>query len=126
MNCTQVLDSLGFECKPISDRLLRVWSPFTYGNDGEVIGLYVERTNAGYRVTDGAEALSHAESMGVDISKKRLALLRAAAGKSAEISSGGEIWASTDEGGLSAAVAGVLNAATAVSHFEHRWAPRGV
>ena len=98
MNCSNVLRDMGFECKQLSDKMLRVWSPFTYGIDGEVIGFYVEQTNAGYRVTDGAQALRHAESVGIELNKKRLEVLRSIAGGSANISSGGEISASA--GGL--------------------------
>lgn len=124
MKCSDVLANMGFECKQLSERMLRVWSPFTYGMDGEVIGVYVERTNAGYRVTDGAESLMHAESMGISLSKARLGLLDRIAGRDATISNGGEIFATASESELPIAIAAVVNAATAVSHLEFKWMPR--
>ncbi len=125
MNCTKLLAAMGFRCREVSEKLLRVWSPFTYGNDGEVVGFYVEETaHARYRVTDGAESLRHAASMGVNLSRSRVGTLQEIAGDTAHISSGGEISATADESSLAAAIAAVLNAALAVSHMELRWMPR--
>lgn len=126
MNCSDLISSLGFECMQLSERTMRVWSPFTYGPDGEFIGFFVEKTNAGYRVTDAAESLQHAESLGIQLSKKRLDFLRSVVGDPSLISPGGEIAASTNEAGLSETMAAVLNAAMAVSHLEFRWMPRGI
>lgn len=125
MNCTEVMANMGFECAELSEKMLRVWSPFTYGNDGEVIGFYVERVGPDkYRVTDGAASLRHAASMGIGLNRKRIEALRAIAGPDANVSDGGEISAAASELGLTDAIAAVLNAALAVSHLEFGWRPR--
>lgn len=125
MNCTDTLASMGFKCAEVSENMIRVWSPFTYGNDGEIVGFYVETTGTDkYRVTDGAESLRHASSLGINLGRNRLDALRAIAGPRALVSSGGEISATADQSSLTEAIAAVLNAALAVSHLEFRWLPR--
>lgn len=124
MMCADVMTRMGFSCAELSETMLRVWSPFTYGDDGEVVGLYVEKIRNGYRVTDGAESLRHASSLGIRLNKKRLEALRKASSSGALVSSGGEISAIADESNLTDAIAAVLNAALVVSHFEAQWLPR--
>ncbi len=124
MNCQSLIANMGFNCQPLSVDTLRIWSPFTYGSDGEVVGLYVESYTGGFRITDNAESLMHASSMGIKISKQRIEALRRASGTSVQISDGGEISMIVDEDHIGDGVASVLNAAMAVSHFETVWAPR--
>lgn len=124
MNCLDLIDDLGFECQTVGKNTLRLWSPFTYGNDGENIGVFVEAFGNGFRVTDNAEALFHASAMGINISKKRLEMLRRIAGTSVDITDGGEIIAQTAGKDVRQAIASVLNAAMSVSHMEFSWVPR--
>ncbi len=124
MNCQSVIANMGFDCQPLSADTLRVWSPFTYGSDGEIVGLYVESYPGGFRITDNAESLMHASSMGIKISKPKIEALRRASGSSVKISDGGEISIAVDGDHIGEGVASVLNAAMAVSHFESSWAPR--
>ncbi len=124
MNCQSILSGMGFECLSLGEDTLRVWSPFTYGGDGEVVGLYVESYSGGFRITDNAESLMHASSMGIKISKVRMEALRRASGSSVKISDGGEIAITVDKDHIGEGVASVLNAAMAVSHFESIWTPR--
>lgn len=123
MNCETIIANLGFECQALGDEVLRVWSPFTYGEDGELIGLYVEQLHDGYRVTDNAESLMHASMMGVRLSDKRFTALRRAS-HGVDISDGGVISAMANRDSLKDAVASVLNASLAIGHFETLWKPR--
>lgn len=124
MNCQSVISSMGFVCREVGGDALRVWSPFTYGHDGERIGLYVEKAGSGYRVTDNCEALMHASYMGINLTQGRMNAIRKAAGVGAQVSEGGEITANVSEEMLGSGVAAVLNATMAVSHFETQWQPR--
>ncbi len=124
MKCSEILGNLGFDCASVNAKTLRLWSPFTYGTDGEQVGVYVEELSNGYVVSDNAEAVMHASAMGINISKRRLETLRGVAGSSVKIADGGEITAAADESSVSEAVASVLNAAMSVGHLETVWRPR--
>jgi len=97
MNCVDLISRIGFSCKQISPDTMRLWSPFTYGNDGHVVGLYVEKLNSGYRISDDAEALMHASTMGIKLSKRRIDLLKRVCGETVKISDGGVISAMANE-----------------------------
>jgi hypothetical protein len=124
MNCSTLISSLGFECRPLGEGALRIWSPFTYGQDGECVGLYVEDQGATFRVTDNAEAVCHAMSMGVSLSKARMEALRKAIPADVQLSPGGSMYMTVREPELPSAIASVLSASMAVGHFEAQWAPR--
>lgn len=124
MNCQSVIASMGFRCRDIGGETLRIWSPFTYGNDGQRIGLYVEKTATGYRVTDNCEALRHASSMGINLTANKINAVRRSVGFEALVSDGGEISAYVTEEKIGQGVASVLNATLAVSHLEGHWAPK--
>jgi len=124
MKCSDVLSNLGFNCATVGANTIRVWSPFTYGEDGEQIGLYVEKHSDGYVVSDNAEAIMHASSMGVNVSKKRMETLRRMAGHLVNIADGGEITAAASAESVPDAVVSVLSAAMGVGHLEAMWRPR--
>ena len=50
MNCQSLLSNIGFECTNLDADTLRIWSPFSYGSDGELIGVYVEKRGDRYHV----------------------------------------------------------------------------
>lgn len=124
MKCSDILGNLGFDCAQVNENLLRVWSPFTYGDDGEEVGVYVEKLSDGFVVSDNAEAMMHAASMGISLSKNRLATLRNVAGHSVTIADGGEITAAASAESVPDAVATVIGAALGVGHLEAVWRPR--
>lgn len=125
MNCQSVINQLGFRCLDLGSETLRVWSPFTYGNDGERIGFYVEKMPAGYVVTDNCEALMHADCMGINLTKGRLDQIRATNSfDPALLSENGALIKFVSEDQLQEGMVSVLNAAIAVSHFETQWRPR--
>lgn len=124
MNCDDVIAGMGFHCLSIGGGALRILSPFTFSNDGERIGLYVEETASGYLVTDACESLMHASSMGISLTANRLKAVRKSVGSSVQISDSGEISSIVGKDALGSALAAVLNGSLAVSHFETQWAPR--
>jgi Domain of unknown function DUF1828 len=123
MNCQSLLPNIGFECMSLDSETLRIWSPFSYGIDGEHIGVYVEKRGNRVHVTDNAEALMHASSMGIKITDRRIDAVRRAA-SDVTISRGGIISTTVDDTQMHEGVLAVLNAALAVGHFETAWAPR--
>ena len=124
MNCQSLLSNIGFECKKLDADTLRIWSPFSYGSDGELIGVYVEKRGDRYHVSDNAEALMHASAMGVKLTDKRVDAVRRATVGEVQISRGGVISATVEDARVHEGVVAVLNAALAVGHFETAWAPR--
>ncbi len=123
MNCQSLLSNIGFECLSLDADTLRIWSPFSYGTDGEHIGVYVERRGSRVHITDNAEALMHASSMGIKLTDRRIDAVRRAA-TAVTISRGGTISITVDNDQVHEGVVAVLNAALAVGHFETAWAPR--
>lgn len=124
MNCVNVISQMGFTCREIGGDTLRIWSPFTYGDDGDVIALYVEKMPQGYRVTDNCESLMHASAMGISLTTAKLEAVRGASTHPECLTDGGEIVAYVDDKDVGVGVARVLNTSLAVSHFESRWKPR--
>lgn len=124
MNCQSLLSNIGFECRSLDADTLRIWSPFSYGMDGEHVGVYVEKRGENFHVTDNAEALMHASSMGINVTDKRVDAVRRAVPGTVTISKGGVISTTVDTGRVHEGVVAVVNAALAVGHFETAWAPR--
>lgn len=124
MNCQSLLSNIGFECLSLDANTLRIWSPFTYGSDGELIGVFVEKRGSRYHVSDNAEALMHASSMGIKLTDRRVDAVRRAAVGEVDISRGGVISTTVEDARVHEGVVAVLNAALAVGHFESAWAPR--
>lgn len=124
MNCSEIISDLGFRCKAINDELIRVWTPFTYGNDGEVVAFYIEKAADNFRVTDNAASLMHAASLGINLTDSRLNKLRRVWGNDISVSGGGEISRIATADTLKEAVAAVINASMIVSHHESGWLPK--
>lgn len=125
MNCSLLLSHLGFECEPLPSGAMRLWTPFTYGNDGEVVGVYVEPIGSHMRVTDHANSLFHASAMGAKLNRARISRLTGLMRGRATLSHGGEISVVVEaEDDLAAAVTDVVDSALVVSHMEATWTPR--
>lgn len=72
MNCSSLLQDIGFTCSPRDGGAARVTAPLFLGGDGQHVGCYVESLASGWRVSDYGETLMHAAQMGADISPKRI------------------------------------------------------
>lgn len=124
MNCKELVSKLGFECRDLGDGMFRLYSPFTYGGDGQLIGVYVEEIPTGFRVTDGCASLMHASAMGLSITDARLNAIRRSIAYAADVSDDGEISTFVEKDELSRGLIAVMNGALAVSHGEAHWQPR--
>jgi len=123
MNCTNLLENMGYTCAPRQNGALRLWSPFTF-NDGEHLGLFLEPSDNGqWLVTDHADTLMHASAQGAKITTSRLNKIRAQFGE-VQISEGGALSAITGQDNLARTVTEVLNTAIAISHAEEYWKPK--
>ncbi|OCG71134.1 hypothetical protein A9G41_00070 [Gilliamella sp. Nev5-1] len=77
MICNTIMSKLGFECNPITDNISYISSPFTYVDDGEVIGAFVQcMTNNTFRITDNANAILNMETKGINITNSRFNFLK--------------------------------------------------
>ena len=123
MNCTNLLENLGFTCAPRNNGALRLWSPFTF-DDGEHLGLFLEPLGGDqWLITDHADTLMHASAMGAKLTKPRLERIRSRF-PSVELTEGGALRATATQSELSMTVTAVLNTAIAISHAEPGWLPK--
>lgn len=77
MMCSTLISNLGFECHPISKGMVRVISPYTYCDDGEHIGAFVQEIDRDYiKVTDRCDALMNMEARGISLDKRKIDELR--------------------------------------------------
>ncbi|WKZ93108.1 DUF1828 domain-containing protein [Chimaeribacter arupi] len=100
MMCSTVISRLGFECHPLGNQLLRIISPFTYCDDGEHVGAFVQEVNGRYRISDRCDALMNIEARGISLTKKRMEDLRQVlAHEGVELNERGEMvhWAESEE-----------------------------
>jgi len=120
MNCTNLLENLGFTCAPRNNGALRLLSPFTF-DDGEHLGLFLEPLGGDqWLITDHADTLMHASAMGAKLTKPRLERIRSRF-PSVELTEGGALRATATQSELSMTVTAVLNTAIAISHAEPGW-----
>lgn len=124
MSCREIVSQLGFACSDLGDGMFRVFSPFSYGEDGQLIGLYVEELQTGYRVTDACESFMHASAMGLSITETRMSAVRKSIGIGAQVSGDGEISAFVAKEDLRSGLIAVMNGSLAVSLSEAHWKPR--
>lgn len=124
MRCREIVAQMGFACSDLGDGMFRLFSPFSYGEDGQLIGVYIEELQTGYRVTDACESFMHASAMGLSITEARMSAVRKSIGFAAEVSEDGEISALVSQDDLRAGLIAVLNGSFAVSHGEAHWKPR--
>lgn len=126
MNCSTLLSNLDFECLPISGDASRILSPFSYSDDGELIGLYMQDLGGRVRITDMAEACFHATNYNAHITPKRLDYIRRFAERDGvSISDGGEISIVSEYNEAPRAFISALNIATLISHMEKGWRKSG-
>lgn len=117
MNCDLILQDLHFQCRPVSDSVFYVESPFSHGFDGDLLGAYVISFGDGMiRVTDNADLLFNAMVNGVTPSAssgKRFRIVAEKAGIS--LSDDGELYAVGSAADASALTARLLEASIKIA-----------
>lgn len=125
MNCTDIGNAFGLKCTHIRDDLVYMESPISLAFDGNLIGAYVQDIGRGrVRISDNADTLFHAMSIGVAPSVprgKRLAGM--AADFSMTLSEGGEIFAACDKAEAPFYLARFIEAAFSISQACEQWQP---
>ena len=123
MNCTNLLENLGYVCAPRAGGALRLWSPFTF-DDGEHLAVFLEPgTDGQWLITDHADTLMHASAHGARITPQRLDRIRQKS-SAVTISEGGVLSSVATPETLPNAITAVLNTAIAISHAEAAWRPK--
>ncbi|MHB1678805.1 MAG: DUF1828 domain-containing protein [Sulfuriferula sp.] len=121
MNCVDVANALGFDCLPMGAGHC-VYTPFSYGDDGEVVRLFVaDLPGNRVRIYDGGDAIMHAETHNVQISEARIDKIKAFCREGVELDRLGQIAASCSITDLPMVMPRVLDAVLAVSHLETLW-----
>lgn len=67
--CELVMQSLGFACHQMGNAMV-LNTPFQSMIDGDMLQLFIEPIEAGYRITDHGMTLHHAHTHGIDTSAK--------------------------------------------------------
>ncbi|MGY0152430.1 DUF1828 domain-containing protein [Edwardsiella tarda] len=119
MICTTIISKVGFECFPIGEGLLRIISPFTYGNDGEHVGAFIQQISDGsYKISDQGDTLLNMEARGITLNQRQLDILRSVlAHEGVELNERGEIlkWA-REESELEQAISDIIRASILASN----------
>jgi hypothetical protein len=76
MKCSVVLAEIGFECKELQDGVTLINTPFTFGEDGELISLHIVELGQGkIKITDAGYSVYHLASMGIKLNAGRVSEL---------------------------------------------------
>ncbi|APJ15124.1 DUF1828 domain-containing protein [Aeromonas caviae] len=124
MMCSTLLTRLGFECHPISDAMMRIISPYTYCDDGEHVGAFVQTLSDNYiKVSDRSDALLNMESRGITLDKRRIDELRALLlSQGVELNDRGEIVGfATSESQVADVMANVIRGGILASSMSLDW-----
>jgi len=125
MNCSQIGEAFGLSCTHINSGLIYLESPISLSFDGTLIGAYVQDMGQGrVRITDNADILFHAMTMGVSPNTKKAAKLAAIASDChMAISEQGELHTSCLETDLGYYMARFIEAASQISMACDGWRP---
>ena len=123
MMCSTLLSNLGFECHPISQGMMRVISPYTYCDDGEHIGAFIQVLEKDYiKVTDRCDALMNMEARGINLDRRKLdelpSLLRT---QGVELNERGEIIGFAQEHDVATVMANVIRGGVLASALSLDW-----
>lgn len=123
MMCSTLLANLGYECHPVTRSMVRVISPYTYCDDGEHVGAFLqEMSNHQIKVTDRCDALLNMESRGISVSARRMRELRAMLStQGVTMNERGEIAAMASENNLAEATSRVIRAGILASSLSLDW-----
>lgn len=70
MSCDNLIQRLGFDCRPLTESVVSVATPFSFA-DGEAIGFYLEERPSEIVVSDNGDTLFHLRGVGLDLSDRR-------------------------------------------------------
>lgn len=70
MSCERLAQMLGFECRPLTESLISVATPFSFA-DGEAIGFYLDDQQTNVVVSDNGDTIFHLRGVGLDLSDRR-------------------------------------------------------
>lgn len=123
MMCSTLLANLGYECHPVSRSMVRVISPYTYCDDGEHVGAFLQEIGSHqFKVTDRCDALLNMESRGINLTAQRIKELRAMLDtQGLSMNERGEISVWANESNLADATARVVRAGILASSLSLDW-----
>ncbi len=125
MNCAELGNALAMTCVPVRDDLFYMESAITVPYDGNLIGAYVQDVGRGrVRISDNADTLFHAMTIGVSPSAvrgRRLAVI--AAEHHVQLSEAGELHVACSASDAPFYLARLIEAAMAISYTCAQWQP---
>ncbi len=126
MDCQQLLEITGWDCRPAGTRAVRAISPLTLGNDGQHAAFYLAQPDdQTFFITDAGETAMHAAAHGVEITSARINTLNATNGvAAAKFSQSGEITAIGPIGEIQTALWDAVKLALSLSFSSDKWAPK--
>lgn len=124
MNCSSLIESLGFSCLPRGDGAVRVISPLFLADDGLHAGCYVENTGGGWRTSDYGETLMHAESLGAELSQKRIRTIQRTLDNGMQLDENGVLSIHTDNAGVASGISRFFSAAITLADCATAWRPK--
>ncbi|MBD8592330.1 DUF1828 domain-containing protein [Pseudomonas sp. CFBP 8758] len=118
-------DAFGLACTHINSGLVYLESPISLSFDGTLIGAYVQDLGQGrVRITDNADTLFHAMTMGVSPNANKAAKLSSIAAEChISLSESGELHASCNESDVPYYMARFIEAASQISQACDAWRP---
>ncbi|MBD1553591.1 DUF1828 domain-containing protein [Pseudomonas typographi] len=128
MNCAQIGEAFGLTCTHINKDLIYLESPISLPFDGTLIGAYVQDMGQGrVRITDNADILFHAMTMGVTPNTKKAAKIASiAADCHVNLSEHGELHASCAEKDVGYYMARFIEAASQIGLACDGWRPQPI
>ena len=126
MDCQQLLQITGWDCRPAGRRAVRAISPLTLGNDGQHAAFYLAQPDdTSFFITDAGETAMHAAAHGIDLNSARINTLNSSNGiLAAKFSSSGEITASGPIGEVQDALWDAVKLALSLTFNSSKWAPK--
>ncbi|MEG9489427.1 DUF1828 domain-containing protein [Mannheimia indoligenes] len=117
------MKQLGFECQILTETVSYITSPFTYVNDGQVIGAFIQSLdNHRFKITDDANALFNMESRGINITNHRFAQIKQVLQQQGlELSHQAEIICYATEDTLSESIQAVIKGGVIASTMGINW-----
>lgn len=119
MSCEHLAQTLGFECRTLTESLISVATPFSFA-DGEVIGFYLDDQQANVVVSDNGDTIFHLRSVGLDLADRRRwkPIRQIAESHGLELLDSGEIRATANSNNSSHLIARFISAMLDIANME--------